>query len=235
MTKKVLFVISSHQQVEGTDKTTGFNLVELAKPCKLFKQHHYQCELASVKGGKAIAEPDSVNLEDSDIRSFWEQSQELIENTHSITEFNPENYCGLYFVGGFGAMWDFSYDRTLKDFGENFYQKGGVIGAVCHGPAALVNIKNSEGQPLAAGKTVTGFTNDEENSFDFMQYYPECPKTHTKSLEDLLRAVGANYCKGAPQTEHVVRDERIVTGQNPASAVGVAAQMLEIMQQLESS
>lgn len=233
MTKTVLFVVSSHHQIEGTDKKTGFNLIELVKPCNFFKQHGYQAELASIKGGKVCPEPESVKKDDPEINQFLEQCCGQFENSRPLNQFNPDQYCAVYFVGGFGAMWDFC-DPSVCHFLCEFYKKGGVVGAVCHGPMALTVLKDENGEPLIRGKTVTGFTNEEESGMDYVNYYPECEKTHAKTLEDNLRAIGANFVKGDPHSEFVVHDNRIVTGQNPASAVAVANQMVEVIEQCKS-
>jgi putative intracellular protease/amidase len=231
MTKNILFVLTSHSQVENTDKITGFSLQELAKPYHLFQIHHYHCEIASIRGGKCTPEPSSMQFDDHEIKEFWEtpQLRELVENSRELAEFNPDQFTGVYFVGGFGAMWDFPYDSSVNEFASKLYENGGVIGAVCHGPSALVNIKTSSNEPLIRGKNLTGFTNEEENQFDFVQYFPR-----NQTLEDLMRSVGAHYTKSDPMKEHVIRDDRIVTGQNPASCVGVAAQMIEIIHGMQT-
>lgn len=229
MAHKVLFVVSSHREVEGTDKKTGFDFMQLAKACNVLKKNNLQCELASIKGGKVCCEPESVNMEDPEVKHFWDTAGSMLENTRPLSSFNPDEYCAVYFVGGFGPMWDFPYDRSVNEFASKLFCNGGVIGATCKGPIVFCNIKDPSGERICVGKTITGSSNEEESNCDIINSYPECPKTHTKMLEDMMRASGANYCKGEPFSEHVVTDDRIVTGQNAMSAVGVANQMLEVL------
>lgn len=233
MSKNVLFVVTSHQQVEGTDKKTGFSLIELVGPCNLFKQHGYQTELASIRGGKVCPEPGSVKKDDCEIKQFLEEHRDKLDNSRPLNQFRPNEYVGVYLVGGFGTMWDFC-DPSVCRFLQELYGNGGIIGAVCHGSIALATLKDENGQHVIQGKTVTGFTNDEEAGLDYVNYYPECEKTRTKTVEDTLRAKGANFVKGDPHSEFVVRDERIITGQNPQSAVAVANQMIEMIEQSQS-
>ena len=121
-------------------------------------------------------------------------------------------------------MFDLPYNEPLQNLIASIYEKQGVVAAVCHGPAALVNVKLSNGEYLIAGKTVNGFTNDEEQlfgkkwapQFDFM-------------LEDKLIANGAKFQSSDIMLEHVAVDGNLVTGQNPSSTIGVANAMLEAL------
>jgi putative intracellular protease/amidase len=159
MVKNILFVITSHNCVEHTDKITGFHLGELARPLKFFQAHRYHCEIASVKGSKATPETSSIDINDPDIKEFWENPdcREMIHSSRAVGEFSPEQFDGVYFVGGYGCMWDFPYDPSINLFASELYRKGGLIGAVCHGPIALANITGSDGKSIIIGKNVTGF------------------------------------------------------------------------------
>jgi putative intracellular protease/amidase len=229
--KNILLVITSHTNIEGTDKSTGFSLFELVKPYFFFKNHNCNAEIASVRGGKCVPEKESMLMDDPEVKQFWEDEnlRRLVENSKSLREFNPDQFVGVFFVGGTGTLWDFPYDKQVRDFASKVYCNGGVIAAVCHGSLALTNILDQSSQPLACGKTLTGQSNEEENQ-DMIQHYPVHP-TQRQTSEDIFRAVGANYCKQRPSTENVVKDERIITGQNLQSTFSVAAEMLQMIEQ----
>jgi putative intracellular protease/amidase len=119
-------------------------------------------------------------------------------------------------------MWDFADNQELAEIAAAIYEAGGVVGAVCHGPAALVNLKLSDGEYLVANKTVAGFTNEEEVAVELTEIVPFL-------LESKLIERGANYTKVPNFQPHVVVSERLVTGQNPASAAGVGHKMVELI------
>ena len=131
-------------------------------------------------------------------------------------------YAAIFFAGGHGTMWDFPDDARLQRLTATIYEKGGVVGAVCHGPAALVNVKLSDGSYLVAGRTVAGFTNEEEEAVGLTKVVPFL-------LESRMIERGATITKAANFQAHSVADARVVTGQNPASATGVAEKIVGLL------
>ena len=119
-------------------------------------------------------------------------------------------------------MWDFPGSIALAAVGRDIYESGGVVAAVCHGPSGLVNMKLSDGTPLIAGKTVAGFTNDEEAAVGLTETVPFL-------LADKLTEQGATHVPAEPWTEHVEVDERLVTGQNPQSASAVGREVVKLL------
>ena len=119
-------------------------------------------------------------------------------------------------------MWDFKDDSVVKDFVREIYENGGVVGAVCHGPAALVDVKLSNGAYLVDGKRISAFSDAEEEAAGLTAVVPFL-------LETELVKHGARYTKAGLWQTHVVRDGRLVTGQNPASAAGVGEAMAKLV------
>lgn len=155
-------------------------------------------------------------LDDADI------AHQLSESAAS-NSIDPSRYSAIFFAGGHGAMWDFPDARGFSDAASAIYEAGGVVGAVCHGPAGLVNVRLSNGRYLLAGKTVSAFTNDEERAVKLDTIVPFL-------LESRLVERSARF-EGAPNWQKkVVVSERLVTGQNPASASGVAEAMLGLLE-----
>ena len=130
----------------------------------------------------------------------------------------------FFVVGGKGAMFDLPKDAALQQVIADVYEQQGVVAAVCHGPAALVDVELSNGEYLVAGKRINGFTNDEEQLFG-KKWLPHFEFL----LEDKLTERGGVFQSSEIMLEHVAVDDRLVTGQNPSSTVGVATATLEAM------
>lgn len=171
-------------------------------------------------------DPKSLDLEDPLNKSFYENKELMgqLEKTISLKTINPKDYKAIVFAGGHGTMWDFADSEAISQVSREIYESGGVVAAVCHGPAALVNIKLSNGDYLIKGKRVTGFTNVEEDIVQLSKFMPFM-------LEDKLKERGATFEGAKPWSEQVVVDGRLVTGQNPASASRLGLQVVEILNQ----
>lgn len=221
-------VLTNHGEVEGTEVKTGWYLPECAHPYARFAKAGYQIDFASIKGGACPVTPASVDLSDAENREFWEnpETRALTENTKVLSTLDPTNYDLIFFVGGFGTMYDFPFDENLATFAQRVYEQGGSVGAVCHGPVALTNVKLSNGDYLIAGKEVAGFCNEEEEIAGLLSHLPEHAGLG-RSCEDLALGRGAKYTKGAPWAAHTAVSERVFTGQNPASAGPIADKIVE--------
>jgi putative intracellular protease/amidase len=220
--------------VENTDVITGYSMKELAKPYYVFRNAGYEVEIASIRGGKPTAEPSSLDKSDHQVKSFLEDPNLMnqVNNTQPLSSFNGRDLCAVYFVGGYGCMFDFAHDPAVEKIGREVYEHGGIVAAVCHGPIALANIRLSHGTLLAKNKTVSGYTNEEEQQAQLVQYLPEFSDTPgCQTLEDILNALGGKFCKGAPNEQHTARDGQIITGQNPQSAEAVAHHVIQAVEE----
>lgn len=213
-TPRALLVLTSHDDLGGV-RETGYYVGEAAEPWRVFADAGYVVDLASIDGG--VPPEDGRNEDDPIQQAFLNDRRirEQLQNTTPLSEVDPDDYAIVFFVGGHGAMWDFPTSPSVDRVGREVYQNGGVVAAVCHGPAALVNITLSNGEPLIAGKRVAGFTNEEEAAVGLTDTVPFL-------LADALAAKGAIHFPGPKFTENVITDGRLVTGQNPQSAAGVA-------------
>lgn len=221
-TQRVLFVLTSHDTLGNTGKETGFYLSEVTHPYEAFERVGIEVEFVSPKGGKAPA--IGIDLADPLNKVFLEDSIKLakIENTLIPAEIEPSRYDAIFFAGGHGSMWDFADNELLAGIGASIYERGGIVGAVCHGSAGLLNIKLSDGSYLVAGKAVAGFTNEEEAAVGLSEVVPFL-------LASKLSDRGATHTKADNFQVHVVVSDRLVTGQNPASAKGVGVEMVKLM------
>jgi putative intracellular protease/amidase len=224
MKTKVLFALTNHDRKGNTGQATGFYLPEAAHPYAVLAAAGVDIEFVSPKGGKAP--PDGVDLSDPLNRAFLENAQikHNIDNTRRPSQVSAGDYAAILFVGGHGTMWDFPNDAGLARLAAQIYESGGVVGAVCHGPAALVNLQLSDGSYLVAGKRVAAFTDDEERAVQLDKVVPFL-------LASTLQQRGARHVAADNWQANVVVDGRLVTGQNPASATGVGQEMLKLIKQ----
>ncbi|MFC0181628.1 Putative intracellular protease/amidase [Pseudarcicella hirudinis] len=226
MNKKILFVVTSHDKKGSTGEPTGFYLSEVSHPWEILKNAGYEIEFVSPKGGKAPV--DGFDLNDEVNKTFWEDEKyhNKIEHTFTPAQINPNDYIAIHYAGGHGAVWDLADNTELAKIAAKIYENGGIVSAVCHGPAGLVNIRLNNGKYLVDGKKVNGFTNEEEVAVKLDKIVPFL-------LENKLIERGAIFEKSGLWQEHAVADQRLVTGQNPQSAKKVGAMILTELQKLK--
>lgn len=222
MSKKVLIVATSHAIKGSTGKPTGAYLPEISHPHAAFTAAGLTVDFASVKGGEVPL--DGVDRKDPVNAQFLDNA-ELMARLHqskALSTVDGKAYDAIFFAGGHGTMWDFADDASIPALTAGIYERGGVVGAVCHGPAALVNVRLSSGAYLVSGHDVSAFTNEEESAAGLTEVVPFL-------LESKLIERGAHF-RGAPKWQaQVIVSERLVTGQNPASAAGVAEAMAALL------
>ncbi len=224
MKKKILFVVTSHDTKGSTGEPTGYYLSEVTHPWEVLQGAGYEIDSVSPQGGKAPV--DGFDLKDEVNAAFWNNEKERykVEHTKKPSEINPADYVAIHYAGGHGAMWDLADNTALADIAAKIYEQGGVVSAVCHGPAGLVNIKLKDGTYLVAGKKVNGFTDEEEVAVKLDKVVPFL-------LEDKLKERGGKFEKSGMWQVHVVADQRLVTGQNPQSAKAVGEAVLKELHQ----
>jgi Putative intracellular protease/amidase len=224
MSKKILFVVTSHDKKGNTNEPTGYYLGEVSHPWEVLHSAGYDIDFVSPKGGKAPV--DGLNLEDAVNKEFWENKEyrTKIENTMKPSEVDPSKYAAIFYAGGHGTMWDFPDNTELQNIARKIYENNGIISAVCHGPSALVNLKLSNGKYLVEGKKVNAFTNEEETAVKLENVVPFL-------LENQLKERGAIFEKSGLWQDHVVADGRLITGQNPQSAKSVGEEILKGLKQ----
>lgn len=208
--KPVLVVVTSHGEPEG--QRPGYEFDELAKTYLVFKANNVDVDIASPKGGAVIA--DEYDAKKAFNQLVLEDAifSDKLANTLPLAKLNAKNYSGVFVIGGKGAMFDLPYDTHLQSLIANIYEQKGSIGAVCHGPAALVNVQLSDDSWLVAGKSVNSFTNEEEQLFG-----KKWAKEFDFMLQDKLIERGAKFQHSPIMLNHVATDGRLITGQNPTS------------------
>ncbi|WP_327354387.1 type 1 glutamine amidotransferase domain-containing protein [Streptomyces sp. NBC_01304] len=220
--KRILIVLTSHGELGSTGRPTGYYLPEVALPWKVFSEAGHRTDLVSIQGGEPPV--SGIDPTDPDQQAFLadpEMSAKL-RNTPRPEDIDAAQYDAIFYAGGHGSMWDFAGNTQLAGLGRDVYEAGGVVAALCHGPAGLVDIVLSDGSHLVDGKRLAAFTNDEEAAVGLTDIVPF-------PLQTTLEQRGAKHEAAENFTAHAVVDGRLVTGQNPASAVQTAEAVVRVL------
>jgi putative intracellular protease/amidase len=220
--KKVLFVVTSHDQLGNTGEKTGFWTEEFAAPYYALLDQGVAIDIATPKGGQPPVDPKSADPASAteDTKRFDADTVllEKLKNTKKLADVNQADYDAVFYPGGHGPLWDLVEDATSIALIESFYTHKKPVAFVCHAPAALKNVKVN-GEFLVKGKKITGFANTEEEAVGLTKVVPFL-------LEDALQANGGIYSKAADWHPYAVEDGLLITGQNPASSKLVAEKLL---------
>jgi len=220
---KILFVLTSHDQLGDTGKKTGFWVEEFAAPYYALLDKGAEITVATPKGGQAPIDPssDTEDAQTKDTKRFKEdkEAQEIIANTKVLADVNANDFDAVFYPGGHGPLWDLANDATSIKLIETFNEQEKPIAFVCHAPAALRRVSGTDGNPLVKGKKVTGFTNSEEEAVQLTEIVPFL-------VEDMLQENGGIYSKKEDWAAYAVQDGNLITGQNPASSELVAEKLL---------
>ena len=227
----ILIVLTSHDQLGSTGKKTGFWLEEFAAPYYVLKDAGAAITLASPKGGQPPLDPKSdlpENLTELTKRFRTDDAaQAKLANTKKLADVSAADFDAVFYPVGHGPMWDMPDNATSIALIEAFVKADKPVGAVCHAPAAFVNVRGEDGNYLVKGKRVTGFTNAEEKAVGLAEVVPFL-------LEDRLKERGALYSKGANWAPYVQADGKLVTGQNPASSGPAAKELLTLLRSVST-
>lgn len=212
--KPILCVVTSHPIRGDSGEPTGFAMVELTHPLEVFEAAGIPVEIASIRGGHPPI--DFFDLSDPANDHYWKDEGFRDALAHSLVlgDLDPSRYSAVFFAGGHGTMWDFADSAAVQKVIREIWEAGGIVSAVCHGPAALVNATLSDGSYLVTGKKLASFTDEEEAEVKYTKVVPYL-------LASTLKERGALHQPAPNWAEKVVTDGRLVTGQNPASARGV--------------
>jgi len=221
--KKILMVLTSHDQLGNTGAKTGFWLEEFAAPYYVFKDAGALVTLASPLGGQPPLDPksDDVSAQTDATHRFQADpaAQALLASTHKLSELSAADFDAVFYPGGHGPLWDLAEDAHSIALIETLLASGKPVAAVCHAPAVLRHPKSADGRSVVQGKAVTGFTNSEEAAVGLTGIVPFL-------VEDMLQGNGGVYSKGADWAPYVVSDGLLITGQNPASSAPAALALL---------
>ena len=223
---KILIVLTSHDKLGQTGERTGFWLEEFAAPYYAFIDAGAEVTLASPAGGQPPLDPtsDEDDHQTDATRRFKadEKANRALGSTRKLSEIDPDDYDAVFYPGGHGPLWDLSGDKASIDLIRTMLECGKPVGAVCHAPAALTEVKGANGGYIVSGKRVTGFTNTEEQAVGLTDVVPFL-------VESRLAQRGGQFRRGNDWAPHVEVDGLLVTGQNPASSAPAAEAVIELL------
>ncbi|MFK5982237.1 MAG: type 1 glutamine amidotransferase domain-containing protein [Flavobacteriaceae bacterium] len=222
--KHILFIVTSTNKTGTGKHDAGYEFSEIADPYFEFINKGYTVDFASILGVK----PPYVGYDSSQ-----ENSKKFLESngfkrlnfSHKLSEIDVDAYNAIFFPGGLGLMTDMIDDLFVKEIIKKVYESNRVIGAVCHGPTALLNVILTDGSNLLNGKKINSFTEAEED-IDKHLLGDVIPFM----LDKALKNQGAIFSHTTPFDSYVISDNKIVTGQNPASATYVARKMIKLLE-----
>jgi len=221
--KKILMVLTSHDQLGDTGHKTGFWVEEFAAPYYAFIDAGVEVTLASVKGGQPPVDPNSAAPDAAtDATKRFEQdsaAKTLMANTKPLAEVKADDFDAVFYPGGHGPLWDLVDNQDSISLIEQFINSEKPVGAVCHASAVLLNAKNAAGKSVVFDKKVTGFSNSEEDAVQLTNVVPLL-------VEDELIKQGGQYQKTDDWGELAIEDGLLITGQNPASSELTAKKLL---------
>jgi putative intracellular protease/amidase len=224
--KKVLIVETNVTRYGNTNDPTGLWLGEAAEFVDEMQQAGITVDYVSPKGGFVPLDPRSMKYTDAAIMRVYE-SADFIDRalTHTLRpdQVDPQAYSAIYYTGGHGVMWDFPDNPELHQLALAIYHHNGYLTSVCHGIAGLLNLKDTDGKYLIAGKRITGFTKAEEILAGKMKVVPFLN-------QPVAEQHGAIFQKKRFYSEYAVKDGRLLTGQNPFSVRAVAKLLIHELQ-----
>jgi len=221
--KHILFIVTSTNVTGSGKHPAGYEFSEISEPYFEFINEGYTVDFASVLGGK----PPFVGYDDTQVlsKNFKEGNGfKRLNFSHKLSDVDINAYDAIFFPGGLGPMTDMVDNPIVKETIKKVYESNRIVGAVCHGPVALLNVTLSNGKNLLEGKRINSFTEAEEN-IDKHILNDVIPFM----LDAELIKQGAEFLYTSPFEPYVVTDGNLVTGQNPASASGVAIEMMNLI------
>jgi putative intracellular protease/amidase len=217
---KILMVVTSHGNIDG-EPTTGVWFSEFSEPFEIFRKAGCVITVASPRGGPAPVDPRGFPKMDEIVAV--RDALERLNATRPLAKMRAADFDGIFMPGGHGPMFDLATDSVLKSLIADFWVQGKPVGAVCHGPASLLQVPLGDGTTLLHERRVTGFTKGEDAQDALFKHMPF-------SLQDRMELEGAEFIEGPPRAVHAETDGLLVTGQNPASAEATAQAFLDVLQ-----
>lgn len=222
MTPKVLMIVSNANAIGPNNRRTGTFLPEVAHPYAEFDKAGFHVDFASLSGDTPYL--DALNLADDpdNLKFLTGKGWVDMQKAAKLSNVDVSKYDAVFVPGGLAPMVDMPEAPELKKVIAETYERGGIVGAVCHGPVSLLNVKLKDGSYLVDGKNIASFTTAEEDNYA----RPDVPF----DLQSALTIQGAIFHAAAPWSANSIADGNLVTGQNPASAKGVGEKMVAILE-----
>lgn len=219
--KKVLIIVSNAHAIGPNNRRTGIFLPEVAHPYAEFDKANYQIDFASLTGETPYLDALELANDPQNLAFLTGEGWKAMQKAVKLADIDVNKYDAIFVPGGLAPMVDMPENALLKKVIKETFERNAVVGAVCHGPVSLLNVKLSNGSYLVKGKNITSFTDEEEKAYAIA----DVPFL----LQTALTKQGAKFHTAPAWSAHSIADGNLVTGQNPASAKGVAEKMITIL------
>ena len=222
MSKKILIIVSNATVIGPNHRKTGVFLDEVAHPYVEFDHAGYKIDFASLTG--EVPGLDNMEARDEAMNAAFLNNGgwEKMQHNRKLADVDVSGYDAIFIPGGLAPMVDFPENPLLKKVIKETWERNAVVGAVCHGPVSLLNVKLSDGTFLLKDKNVTSFTNQEEENY--------AKADVPFDLQTALTNQGAIFHEATPWSDNSIVDGNLVTGQNPASASGVGKKIIALLE-----
>jgi putative intracellular protease/amidase len=222
MKKKILIIVSNANAIGPNNRRTGTFLSEVAHPYAEFEKAACKIDFATLTGDTPYL--DALNLADDvdNLKFLTGKGWADMQQATKLSDLDVSEYNAVFIPGGLAPMVDMAEAPLLKKVIAETYERNAVVGAVCHGPVSLLNVKLSDGSYLLQGKHIAAFTTEEEDHYA----RPDVPF----DLQTALTNQGAIVHAATPWSANSITDGNLVTGQNPASAKGVGLKIITILE-----
>lgn len=233
---RVLMVLSSAAPKMPDGSISGYYWSEAYHPFEVFTKAGYEVDVVSETGATRVDDhsvkktEQLMQFELSAITAYMQSSHPLHKAIAAIRrpeQIRVEDYAIIYFAGGHACLWDLPTAVKVQSLAAAIYERGGVVAAVCHGPAVFGGLKLSNGEYLAKGKKINGFTLEEEKGMGVLE---PLQQMNIRFLPELCQQAGGIWMEGPPMKDYVISDSRVVTGQNPMSSTSVAQRAIDVAQ-----
>jgi putative intracellular protease/amidase len=240
--KRVAIVIANPATSTTSGWPVGFWWSELTHSYYLLTETGYEVEVFSPNGGAcsadALSDPrDTSGYSANDLITAGfiatPSCAALVEKTRPVADIEEDNFDAILVAGGQSPMFTFDAAATLQQKFVEFYERGKLAVALCHGVAILKDARLSTGDHLAKGKTVTGFANVEEDFADHAVWEMNLlsPDKHVMPwrIEDEMKRIGANFVHAGLWRPFAIRDGNLITGQQNFSGAATAELLVQAL------
>lgn len=222
MSKRILIMVSNANVIGPHNRRTGNFLPEVAHPYAEFDRAGYHVDFASLTGDTPYLDALNLAADPDNLAFLTGKGWVAMQKAGKLSDVDVSTYDATFTPGGLAPMVDMPEAPLIKQIIKETFERGAVVGAVCHGPVSLLNVKLSDGSYIVNGKNISSFTTEEEDGYA----RADVPF----DLQTALTAQGAIYHTVAPWQDFSIADGKLVTGQNPASAKGVAQKMIALLE-----
>jgi len=222
---KILFVVSNQHTYGNTNLNTSNHFSEIVLPYDVYKKRGYKIDFVSPNGGAIPV--GYIKTSDSIQKKYLYDTyfMNLLKSIIHPKDIEPKDYKAVYYVGGEAAMFGVPESKEIQNISRTIYENKGIVSAVCHGTAGIVNLQLSNGRFLYEGKKINGFPDVFENKTN--TYY----KTFPFSIEEAIERNGGKFMYSKKGWDnHYVVDGRLVTGQDPSASISVAEKVMELLE-----